>query len=70
MTIVEHKFDIKEIVYICTDLNQYPHQIVGFVVEENSLLYVLQSVISGGYNAREYEISRTRDEGLIPEEEL
>lgn len=60
--IIDEKFNIGDIVYLITNINQLPRLVVSFTVSKNGLLYNLSQGIS---DSTHYDFEITKEKDLI-----
>jgi hypothetical protein len=60
MMIIDNEFDIKQVVYLKTDIEQKPRIVTGLLVSETSIVYEL-SCSDGVCNSFHFEISNVKD---------
>tara|TARA_R110000772_G_scaffold13252_1_gene39550 strand:+ start:83 stop:286 length:204 start_codon:yes stop_codon:yes gene_type:complete len=60
MTIIYNKFELKQIVYLCTDIEQRPRIVTGFMYRGSYLVYELASGMDSSAHY-ESEISEDKD---------
>ena len=60
MMIIDNEFDIKQVVYLKTDIEQKPRIVTGLLVSETSIVYEL-SCGDHTCNSFHFEISDVKD---------
>ena len=58
--IIDNEFDIKQVVYLKTDIEQKPRIVTGLLVSETSIVYEL-SCAEDSCNSFHFEISDVKD---------
>ena len=58
---VEVEFEISDIVYQTTDVEQEKYMVLGYAVRHNEVLYELYNHNNGSYVAYGFELSKTRE---------
>lgn len=59
---ISTKYDLGDIVFIKTDTEQYPKQIVQIKVDPNGVLYELQN---GGFTSWHFDMEFTREKDIL-----
>ena len=60
MTIIYNKFELKQIVYLCTDIEQRPRIVTGFMYRGSYIVYELACSMDSSAHY-ESEISEDKD---------